>query len=314
MKRREFLASLGSALAATTWSWPTGAEESSAPPRVAITIDDMDLDPASRLLLTLEERNVRLLETLRNRSKLQAAVFVCGMRVDREEGRRHLQAWSDEGHVLGNHTYSHWYYPRAEFDRFTKDLVRGEAVVAPYASFQKLFRFPYLKEGNTEEQRDRMRAFLAQRRYRMGYVTIDASDWAIDARLRKRLESDPKADLTPYRDFYLEHLADRALFYEGLARKVLGRSVAHTILLHHNLATALFLGDLLDMFEARGWALVPAEQAFEDPIFSAMPDIAPAGESIVWALAKETGRFEDVLRYPAEDEGYEVDRMNELGL
>ena len=40
----------------------------------------------------------------------------------------------------------------------------------------------------------------------------------------------------------------------------------------------------------------------------------PAGESLVWALAKETGRFESELRYPGEDDVYENPKMDALGL
>jgi hypothetical protein len=58
----------------------------------------------------------------------------------------------------------------------------------------------------------------------MGYVTIDTSEWAIDGRLRKRLNDNPNADLTAYRDFYLEHIWERAQFYDQLARKVTGET------------------------------------------------------------------------------------------
>jgi hypothetical protein len=48
----------------------------------------------------------------------------------------------------------------------------------------------------------------------------------------------------------------------------------------------------------------------------------PDGESLVWALAKETTRettretqrFEALLRYPGEDSQYEDPRMDALGL
>jgi len=57
-----------------------------------------------------------------------------------------------------------------------------------------------------------------------------------------------------------------------------------------------------------------ADKAFEDEVFQKQPANVPAGESIVWALAKETGKFESILRYPAEDGEYEKDEMDKLGL
>jgi hypothetical protein len=155
---------------------------------------------------------------------------------------------------------------------------------------------------------------LQRNRYKIGHVTIDASDWAIDNRLTARLSSDPEADLVPYRAFYLKHMWERALYYDDLARKLLGRGVKHTILVHYNLLNALFLGDLLDMFATRGWRWINAADAFKDPIFRALPKIVPAGESLIWALAKESGRFEHLLRYPGEDEEYERSEMDRIGL
>jgi hypothetical protein len=112
----------------------------------------------------------------------------------------------------------------------------------------------------------------------------------------------------------LNHLWDRATFYDGLSRKALGRSARHTLLIHHNVLNELFLGDVLDMFQSKGWKLIDASEAFTDPVFDATPNIVPAGESIIWALAKESGKFNDLLRYPGEDDVYEKPKMDKLGL
>ena len=40
----------------------------------------------------------------------------------------------------------------------------------------------------------------------------------------------------------------------------------------------------------------------------------PAGESIVWSLAKEKGTIAKSLRYPAEDGEYENAQVDKLGL
>jgi hypothetical protein len=112
----------------------------------------------------------------------------------------------------------------------------------------------------------------------------------------------------------VRHILDRAVFYDDLAKQVLGRAVKHTLVLHHNLLNALFLGDLLHALKGKGWQLINAQEAYTDPVFSMQPDIVPAGESIIWALAKETGKFDSVLRYPGEDGAYLKDDMGRLGL
>ena len=99
----------------------------------------------------------------------------------------------------------------------------------------------------------------------------------------------------------MEHMWARAEYYDSLAKKVLGRPVKHTVLVHFNLLNGLFLGDLIEMFKSKGWQPIDAEDAFTDPVFSAKPKIVPAGESIIWSLAKEKGTIPMSLRYPAED-------------
>jgi peptidoglycan-N-acetylglucosamine deacetylase len=68
------------------------------------------------------------------------------------------------------------------------------------------------------------------------------------------------------------------------------------------------------MFKEKGWRVVDAKEAFRDKIFLEEPSNVPAGESLIWALAKESGKFEGKLRYPAEDGEYEKEKMDKAGL
>jgi len=90
--------------------------------------------------------------------------------------------------------------------------------------------------------------------------------------------------------------------------------VNHTLLTHYNLLNGLFLNDVIVMFKSKGWEFIDALEAFQDPVFSAKPNILPAGESIIWSLAKEKGTIPMSQRYPAEDGNVELDRMKKLGL
>jgi peptidoglycan/xylan/chitin deacetylase (PgdA/CDA1 family) len=319
MNRREFTTSLS--LGALAFGLGSIRLSGSAPdeshqPQIAITMDDFNWNNSLRL--TPDQRNRAILGALKAHGELKAALFVAAKFIDveNEKGKSLLREWDRAGHMIGNHSYSHKYLNsgRVTTEQFTSDILKGEAVLKDFSRFQKRFRFPYLKEGETAIKRDAVRSFLHQQGYRIGHVTIDASDWAVEGRLTARLTKDPSADVKPYRDFYLSHMWERAVYYDDLSRKALGRSVKHTILMHYNLLNALFLGDLLDMFQSKGWKLINAHEAFKDPVFAAQPKNVPAGESIIWALAKETGKFDSLLRYPAEDVEYENAKMDKLGL
>lgn len=295
-----------------TFSLSAGALAAQTPvPRVAITMDDFNwkqipgVDP--------EEANRGILDALA-RHKLRAFLFVCGRNLQSAKGRQLLRAWSEAGHRIGNHTYSHPSCNAVSPPTFIQDLQHGEAMLGGFATFEKMFRFPYLKEGDTARKRDQIRAYLQTHGYRTGHVTIDTSDWYYDQRLRGRLDKDPAFDTRRYREPYLEHMLHRATYYDSLARDVLGATISHTLLVHYNLINVLFLDDLLTMFETKGWQLISAQAAYQDPVFSRRPGIVPAGESLIWALAKESGRFEARLRYPAESDEYEKAKLDRLGL
>ena len=66
------------------------------------------------------------------------------------------------------------------------------------------------------------------------------------------------------------------------------------------------------MFRNQGWKLIDAARAFRDPVFDAQPRVLPAGQSLIWSLAKEKGMPD--LRYPGEDSAYEKPILDAAGL
>jgi peptidoglycan/xylan/chitin deacetylase (PgdA/CDA1 family) len=281
-------------------------------PQIALTMDDPRVDVSPQM--DWHETNERILGTLAGR-KVKAALFVCGMRVDQPDGRSLLGPWDDAGHLICNHSYSHLtYLKKTSFEEYAADFLRNEPIIAPYRHRTAFFRYPSLKEGDTADKRDRFRAFLKERGYRVGHVTIDGSDWYVDQRMEQRLQQDGKAGLEPYRDYLVAHLLDRGSFYRRLALDVLGREIRHTLLVHYSAMNALFLQDVMAAFEKSGWTWIDAERAYEDPVFLKEPQTVPAGESLVWALASESRRFKERLRWPGEDDVYEKPKMDALGL
>jgi hypothetical protein len=74
------------------------------------------------------------------------------------------------------------------------------------------------------------------------------------------------------------------------------------------------LGELIQMFKSKGWSVVDVRNAYENSVFRLAPDVLPAGQSLLWSMAKATGRFDGILRYPGEDGTYEASKMDALSL
>ncbi len=282
-------------------------------PTISFTFDDGKTSDLAGYKLA--DWHGKILQAL-YKHQIKAIMFVAGHNKKTANGKYVLSTWNNAGHFLANHTLNH---PNFNDDAVTlaqykSELLANEEVLKNYSNFVKLFRFPYLKEGNTPEKVNGFRTFLKQQGYRHGAVTIDASDWYIDSRLRKRLTENPQADIEGFKKYYINHLYEKAVFYDSISFSLTGRHISHSLLLHHNLVAGLFLDDLIAHFKSKGWKVVDAHKAFNDPIYSTVTNTVPAGESLTWSMAKQSGKFEHILRYPAEGDQYEKDKMDALGL
>ncbi len=286
--------------------WPALAAAQS----VALSFDD-GLDPRSEPQAAAW--NQAILKALAD-AHVHSILFAAGRNVDSPQGLALVRDWGIAGHAVANHTYSHLSLnaPGTPLPRFVADVARDEALLGQEPGWVRRLRFPYLKEGDTAAKRDGMRRWLHEHSYGSGAVSIDASDWYYDQRYAQWRGTHPAADPQPFRQAYLEHLWSRASYYDGLSQQVLGRSVQHVLLLHTRRINAEFLPQIIAMFRSRGWTIVPPEQAYADAVYAMQPATLPAGESILWALAKQAAV--SGLRYPAEDDIYEKPILDRLGL
>jgi peptidoglycan/xylan/chitin deacetylase (PgdA/CDA1 family) len=282
-------------------------------PTISFTFDDGITNDI--IDYKFEDWNRLILNALEE-EELKAMFFVTGFNKTNRKGKYLLKEWDQQNHKIANHTFSHPNFndKNNTVALFSDELLKTDSIINQYDNYVKYFRFPYLKEGKTKEKIEGIRTILKENTYQNGYVTIDASDWYVNSRLIKQMKTREKVDTLAFQQFYLKHLLERATFYESLAYEMMGRHIKHTILLHHNLTSALFLKSLIQKFKSEGWKVIDAMEAYEDPIYKSSPKVVPAGESLIWSLAKESGKFEDQLRYPAEDSRYEKEEMDRLGL
>lgn len=253
---------------------------------LTLTLDDAPaLGPTPHM--TVMQRQKALLEALKA-ERVRVAIFVNGIDGgDTPEGRTMLEAWGKAGHRIGNHTYHHLNLDRVPLEAYEEDFTLADELINPLPGYWRMFRFTYLKEGNTTGKRDHFRSFLAKAGYRNARVTMTSFDWLIDEHLRAALKRNPKLGLAPYREFYLQHLLRMADYYRGLAQTVVGRDIPQALLLHHNLLNALFMKDLIVAFRRQGWSFVDPETAYQDPIYAQQPRALTQGDSFLWQLAAE---------------------------
>ena len=266
---------------------------------IAITIDDAPRPDT--LHLDGPTRTAKLIETLAQARVEQVMFFCNSVRMD-AAGAQRIQAYVRAGHLLANHTHSHVDLHKVGVDAFLADIQQATQVLSALPNYRRWFRYPYLREGQTVEVRDRMRSELQKLGYRSAYVTVDTYDWHMDRMFQSALQAGKQIDFDRLRAAYVDLLTDSIEFYDEVARTQLGRSPRHVLLVHENDLAALYLGDLVTRLRDKGWRIISPEQAFLDPIASMEPDTLRLGQGRIIALATAKGYQGPTRRWEDEAE------------
>lgn len=267
---------------------PAAAQEK----RIALTFDDV---PRVRgALFTPDERTQRLIAQLRRAKVAQAAMFVNPgslATADGAGGEQRIAAYVAAGHVIGDHSFSHPALGKIGAGAYLADIDRSEAWLKGRAGYRPWFRFPFLDEGGSDRtMRDAVRAGLAARGLANAYVTVDGSDWNIEDQLRQAVQAGKRVDYRALKHLYVETMVQSADFSDALARRVLGRSPAHVLLLHETDVAALYIADLVKALRRDGWTIVTADAAYADPLATApAPDTPVAQGTRIEMIALEQG-------------------------
>jgi peptidoglycan-N-acetylglucosamine deacetylase len=263
------------------------------PIQVAVTVDDLPVHgptPPGVNRLALTER---LLAAFAAHHLPPVHGFVNGKQVDDDPATEAvLRRWVAAGQELGNHSWSHPSLNKTPLDAYLGDLRRGEATLARVAPRQtwKVFRFPFLEQGDTVEKRDGVRRFLQQAGYVVAEVTIDADDWAFNAPFVRCAQRGDRSALAALRRSFVREHVEELRRVRAVTRALAGRDVPQVLLLHAGAADADAIDALLTAFEAEGARWVSLRAALGDPFYApATHAPVPWGSALPYVLARERG-------------------------
>lgn len=248
-----------SVLAFCAFSMTTHAKE------IALTFDDSPRH--ARGYLSGPKRAQKLIRSLKESGVGPAVFFSVSSQVEMSKERRaRLQSYADAGHIIANHTHIHPNFNNTSLETYKANFLIADERLSRFPNYKKWFRFPYLREGNTQKKRNGMRKMLKDRGYRNVYITVNNYDWYIETLFQRAVKSQTNFDFERMRKFYVKTLMQAVDYYDEIAKKYLGRSPKHILLLHEMDITALFIGDLLRELRNKGWKIISTEEALEDPI------------------------------------------------
>lgn len=260
--------------------------------RIAFTFDDVPRAPGP--FLTPDERTARLIASLAEGGVEQAAFFVTTGHLEQPHaagGEARIAAYVEAGHVIANHSHSHRPLSLTEPGAYLADIDRAERWLSGRPGHRPWYRFAFLDEGAGDRaRRDAVRAGLAARGLANAYITVDSYDWFLEELAGRTLRAGRALDRDALGRLYAELILRAAEFAERLARETLARSPAHVMLLHETDIAALFLAEACTALRKAGWAIVPIDEAYRDPLVDEEPDASYLAGGRIAAIANARGR------------------------
>ncbi len=227
--------------------------------------------------------------------------FVNGKKVESDpETEAVLLAWTNAGHPLGNHAWSHPNLDRTPLDVYLQDIAKNEEVLARHSAGQDwhFFRYPFLHEGGTVDKRTGVREFLSGRGYAIAEVSIDANDWAFNAPYVRCAQRGDVVQMASLRERFVSEHVDELRRMRELGQKLVQRDFRHVLMLHLGVADVAALDALLTAYEKEGVRWIDLSTALADSFYSIDPATPlPAGPAFPYLVAKARGITEPAPVY-----------------
>ena len=284
---------------------PAAPVATTAAQRIAVTIDDLPWNGRTQPGENVDEATRRLLTTLVSRG-VPAVGFVNCARTRPDDPV--LLAWRAAGMELGNHGSSHLDLDKVDVSAWIDDVrACHQMLTSAFGAPDRFFRFPYGHQGAVDSRREAAAEALRDMGYRTAHFTIDNSEWILAAAYGRALAAGDARERDAIAAAYVEHMAAALAHFTEVGRSVVGRDVAHVLLIHANALAADHLGRVLDEFRTQGAVFVTLTEALGDPIYLQTDRyVGPKGLSFLYRM--EPSRTRTAQRWD-EQEAARIERQ-----
>ena len=258
--------------------------------QIAITIDDAPVVSFHSYASQFERKAVvDSIASALGAYVAPATIFVVGNQADEPEEVDLFRHWVATGVSVGNHSLTHRSFDELtpeegvlEIDETNRII---ESVTGGAGQPVRYFRFPYLSEGETIEDKTLWAEKLSTRGLENARVTISNNDWKFDAEYAQA-ELDGDWDRRyEIGQAYLQHMRESVVYWDSLAQSLTGRHVKHVLLIHANRINRDYLGTILRELSTAGYEFITLEEAYKDPLYRSDDE---------WASADGTSFLENV--------------------
>lgn len=236
---------------------------------ICITFDQL---PATGSFIETDGRIIleQILAALK-KHEVRAAGFVVAGEIGEDFDL--IGKWLNDGHVLGNLTYSNQDLTDVGADPFIRDMIKGDKALEPmlsgFGQKRRYFRYPFLRYGTTVSGRRAVDTYLEDHDIALAHATVLVEDYLHNLSF-EQLGPDPdSAKYDKILNEYVNHVLDRVEQAEALSMEVLKRPCRQILQLRANALNAAFLNIILAGLEDMGYSFISLDSALADDLYGA---------------------------------------------
>ena len=234
---------------------------------ICLTFNEL---PAARGFVDADKEavNYLILQALR-KHEVKATGFVLGENI--ENSFDVLGQWLNEGHVLGNMTYSNQDLHDLGIEQFIHDIKLGAEALYPmlsgFGQKARYFRYPFLHYGTTVEAKAEIELYLDHQKYKVAHATVVPEDYIYNLTLEKLGKIPDSAEYEILMNEYINHVLDEIERAEENAKLIMGRPVRQILLLRANRLNAVFLDEILTQIKKMDYEFISLDRALKDKLY-----------------------------------------------
>jgi peptidoglycan/xylan/chitin deacetylase (PgdA/CDA1 family) len=296
------------------------APQAFAASELAITIDDLPRHGPLPEGVTRTDLTHKMLDALKKHKVPEVYGFVNAAKISGKEDSEpklidDLKLWVKAGYPLGNHTFSHIDLNKATADEFNHEITENEAVLKKLNGKMNwhFLRYPYLREGDTLEKRNAVRAFLKKNHYQVAQVTVDFEDWSWNGPYVRCLKEKKLEDIAWLKQTYLQNAMDQMKRAKLLSQALFKHPIKHILLLHIGAMDAEMLDELLTAYEKIGVKFIGLSAASKDPVYQIDPEVVgKRGSELTYQVMQSRKLTLKDLGIPSYGDQYPEEKLEKI--
>jgi peptidoglycan/xylan/chitin deacetylase (PgdA/CDA1 family) len=258
---------------------------------MAITFDDLPEHGPLPAGMTRAGIARTVVDTLRREQMPPVYGFINGGRgAGSPDGAAALQVWRAAGQPLGNHTWAHDDFNTNSLQQFKHDVTRNEPLLRQLMGTGDWhwLRYPYLREGDTQQKRAGAKRWLASRGYQVAEVSMDFEDYLWNEPYARCLATGDTAAMATLHDSYLAVAAQYYDVFREASKRAYGRDIKYVLLMHIGAFDAQMLPELLALYRSKGVRYIGLPEALADPAYRDDTTVGTSGDGSHLELVLES--------------------------